>query len=103
VKPTALEVATLSVFAGTWLACALTLVLSWAGRLPLKRGRTARFRPRLLAALLAMFTGAGLAQVAQDWNWPRDVQLCLDLVSVLLSLMLVAVAISERRRVGAKP
>jgi hypothetical protein len=103
VKVTALEVATLSIAAGTWLFCALTLVLTLAGRLPLKRGRTNPLPRRLLVALLAMLTGAGLTQVAQTWNWPGDVQLCLDLASVLLSLMLVAVAIFETRRVRAKP
>lgn len=98
-----LEVATLSIMAGTWLLCALTLVLTLAGRLPSKRRRTNPARPRLLVALLAMLTAAGLTQLAQAWNWPGDVRLCLDLVSVLLSLMLVAAAISERRRVRAKP
>jgi len=110
VTGTTLDVATLSVLAGTWLFCTVTLVLTLAGRLPLQRRRTTMpdatrttpVRSRLLAALLAMLTAALLVRVAQAWNWPRDVRLCLDLASVLPSLILVAAAMSETRRVRAQ-
>ena len=100
-KPTALDVATLSVWAGIWLLCALTLVFALTGRLPPKRRRTTPVRLRLLIATLALATGGELTQAAGAWNWPRDVRLCFDLVDVLLGLMMAAVAIGEMRRVRA--
>jgi hypothetical protein len=103
VTGTALDIATLSVWAGIWLLCALTLVLTVTGRLPLRSRRTTPPRLRLLIAALALATGAELTQVAAAWNWPRDARLCLDLVDVVLGFMMAAVAIFETRRLGAKP
>jgi tetrahydromethanopterin S-methyltransferase subunit H len=103
VTGTALDVAMLSVWAAIWLLCALTLVLTLVGRLPLGSGRTTPVRLRLLITTLALATGGELTQVAEAWNWSRDVRLCLDLVDVLLGVMMAAVAIGETRRVVAKP